>query len=275
LKAKGHEVLPVGRKAVAGGYDWSAESLTRGVQAADAVINLAGENLFARRWTAAQKEKLIASRVTGTTELSRLVAARKPACFISASAIGFYGPNATDTLDESSPSGSDFLAGLCRQWEEATREASAAGVRTLVVRTGVVLDPNGGALAQMLPPFRLGVGGPLGSGSQWVSWIHLDDLVELFLFLLGAEGCSGAFNATAPNPVSMKELSRALGKALHRPAVMPVPGFALRLALGEVADILLTGQRVLPQRALAAGVGFRFPEVSGALEDLVGKKLVT
>jgi uncharacterized protein (TIGR01777 family) len=271
LESAGHAVLPVSRREGAR-YDWSSESLARGVSEADAVIHLAGENLFAKRWNARQKQLLWSSRYDATRKLASFVAARKPACFLSASAVGYYGASDDAELDESSPHGRDFLADLCRDWESATEEAAEAGVRTAIVRIGVVLGPDGGALAKMLPPFKLGLGGPLGNGKQWVSWIHVDDLASLFVFLLEHPKASGAFNGTAPQPVRMKELAAALGRALHRPAIFPVPAPILRAALGEVADIMLTGQRVVPRRAREAGFEFRFPDVDSALRDVVAKK---
>jgi len=271
LEAAGHRVLPVSRK-VGAGYDWSAASLAWGVRDADAVIHLAGENLFGKRWSAAQKELLRSSRTEPTKQLSALVAERKPVCFISASAVGYYGPNAEDHLHEGSPQGNDFLAGICADWESATSAASNAGVRTAVVRTGVVLGMGGGALSKMLPPFKLGIGGPLGSGKQWVSWIHIDDLISLFLFILANPKASGVFNGTSPQPVTMKEFAKALGRVLHRPAFFPVPAPMLRLALGEVADILLSGQYVEPRHAMEAGFQFQFADIDKALTDIAGWK---
>ena len=268
LERGGHTVLPVSRKAGVG-HDWSDESLARGVAAADAVIHLAGENLFGKRWSPEQKQRLWSSRYDTTKKLAALVAARRPACFLSASAVGYYGASDGATLQEGSPRGSGFLAELCADWEAATEAASEAGVRTAIVRIGVVLGEGGGALAKMLPPFRLGLGGPLGSGRQWVSWIHVDDLVALFVRLLADPKAAGIYNGTAPNPVTMSELARALGKALHRPAIFPVPAPVLRLALGEVADVLLTGQRVIPRRALEAGLRFEHADVEGALRDVL------
>jgi uncharacterized protein (TIGR01777 family) len=273
LTAAGHTVLPVSRRAGGtDGYDWSDERLARGVRAADAVIHLAGENLFGKRWSAKQKQVLRSSRVEATTKLARLVAERKPACFISVSAVGYYGESVDARFREDSPRGQGFLADLCGEWEASTAAASDAGVRTAIVRLGVVLGQGGGALAQMLPPFKFGVGGPLGSGQQWVSWIHIDDLASLFLFLLEHSAAAGVFNGTAPQPVTMKRLAAALGHALHRPAIFPVPGPIVRLALGEVADVLLTGQHVEPRRAQDAGVTFRFADVDSALSDIVAKK---
>lgn len=271
LESKGHTVRTVSRRPGAH-HDWSDASLARGVAETDAIVHLAGENLFDKRWSPARKALLVSSRVDTTRKLAALVAQRKPACFLSASAIGWYGTSETATMDESSPPGSDFLADLCGEWERAAEAAAEAGVRTCRVRVGVVLGKGGGALSKMLPFFRLGVGGPLGSGRQWISWIHVDDLCGLFLFLLENARASGAYNGTAPNPVTMKELARALGRALHRPSALPVPAPMLRLAVGEVADVLVTGQRVLPRRALEAGFAFEHPEVEAALRDLLGRK---
>ncbi|HEX4997048.1 MAG TPA: TIGR01777 family oxidoreductase [Terriglobia bacterium] len=270
LEAAGHQVFPVSRTAGKGGYDWSDASLRKGVEDTDAVIHLAGENLFGRRWTAKQKAVLWSSRHDTTTRLAALVAARRPSCFMTASAVGYYGASDDTTFHEGSPPGKGFLADLCVDWEASTAAAVNAGVRSVIVRTGVVLGKGGGALAQMLTPFKLGLGGPLGSGRQWVSWIHIDDLTALYTFLLEAPHAVGPYNGTAPNPVTMTEFATALGQALHRPAVLPVPGIALRLALGEVADVLLTGQRVRPRRALESGFTFRFPEIGEAFRNIVG-----
>ena len=268
-QSRGHQVLPVSRKLVSGCFDWSPASLEAGVAAADAIVHLAGENLFGRRWTEAQKKVLIESRVETTSRLASLAAQRRPVAFLSASAIGYYGPSERQGLDENAPAGQDFLAQLSRRWEEATAPAGAAGVRTVLLRSGVVLGREAGALKQMLPPFKLGVGGPIGSGRQWLSWIHIADEVGLILFLLESQAASGPFNLTAPNPVTMREMARTLGKVLHRPAVLPVPGFALKAALGEVADVLLTGQHVVPRCALEAGYSFQFPALDGALRDVL------
>jgi uncharacterized protein (TIGR01777 family) len=270
LAASGHRVMPVSRRS-GSSYSWADASLLEGVQKADAVIHLAGENLFSKRWSARQKDILRSSRIDPTKKLAALVAARKPSCFISASAVGYYGPNATGQLRETSPQGNDFLAGLCAEWENAASAAAGAGVRTAVVRTGVVLGPGGGALSKMLLPFKLGLGGPLGSGKQWVSWVHIDDITSLYVFLLENQTASGAFNGCAPQPVNMKDFAKALGRALHRPAVFPVPAPMLRLALGEVADVLLTGQYVVPQRAMDAGFRFQFTDVQAAFENIVGR----
>lgn len=268
LRAAGHQVLTVSR-GVEGDYDWSPESLEKGVGVADGIVHLAGENLFGKRWNPTQKKVLVSSRVETTRQLAELAAEKGVRSFISASAIGYYGPRDDVSVDETGAKGDDFLAGLCVEWEAAVEPAREAGLAVAIVRIGVVLGLGGGALQKMLPPFRLGLGGPLGSGRQIVSWIHIDDLVDLFVFLLAQPDAEGVFNGTAPNPVTMKELSRALGRALHRPALFPVPGFLLKLALGEVADVLLTGQTVEPSRALEAGFEFRHETIGQALDDLL------
>jgi hypothetical protein len=273
LRAAGHEVLAVSRSRAKGDFDWSEKGLESGVEACDAIVNLAGENLFAKRWNPRQKQLLWSSRVEGTTRLAALAAVHRPRCFVSASAVGWYGPHGDETLDESSPRGDDFLSELCLDWETATEAAVEAGVRTAIVRIGVVLGAGGGALQKMLPPFRLGIGGPLGNGRQWVSWVHLDDLADLIRFLIENDGAQGVFNATAPNPVTMKQLAATLGRVLHRPTLFAVPAPVLKVALGEVSSILLTGQRVLPRRAEAAGFRFRHPELAAALADVLGREL--
>jgi uncharacterized protein (TIGR01777 family) len=268
---EGHQILPVSRNPRGRGFGWSSQSLADGVAAADAIVHLAGENLFGERWTEGQKQILVRSRVDTTARLAALAAARRPLVLVSASAIGYYGPSDCQGLDEESPAGGDFLATLCRAWEDAVAPAKDAGVRTAIARLGIVLGAEGGALKQMLPPFKLGVGGPIGSGRQWMSWVHGDDVAALLLFLVETRSALGAYNITAPNPVTMREMATTLGGVLHRPALLPVPGFALRLVLGEVADVLLTGQHVVPRRAREAGFRFRFPSLEPALQDLLGK----
>lgn len=237
----------------------------------DAVVNLAGEPLFGPRWSERRRAELRSSRVATTARLARAIAgaARRPAVFVSGSAVGIWGDRGDEQLDERSSPGQGFLAELCGAWEAAARPAEEAQVRTVLLRTGVVLGAEGGALATMLPPFRLGLGGRLGHGRQWMPWIHIDDWLELVVRALRDESLSGALAATAPEPVRNSEFTRALGQALRRPTPFPVPGVALELVLGEVASLLLTGQRVRPTRALAAGFAFRFPTLAGALEDLV------
>jgi hypothetical protein len=250
--------------------DGSAGAWASEVGEADALVNLAGEGIADRRWSAQRKEALRASRLLATRSLVEAVrrAARPPRVFVSGSAVGYYGPRGDEILTERDDPGSDFLARLAAEWE---REAAAApaSVRVAVVRTGLVLDPAGGALRKMLLPFRLGLGGRVGSGRQYMPWIHIDDWVRLIAWILASEGARGAFNATAPAPVTNAAFTRALGRALSRPAVIPVPGFAVRVLLGELAGALLTGQRAVPARALEMGFAFRFTEIEPALADLL------
>jgi uncharacterized protein (TIGR01777 family) len=240
---------------------------------AEAVVSLLGEPIFGRRWTAAQKKRIRESRVDGT---QRLVAAMRavapearPKVFVSGSAIGYYGPRGDQELFEDAPSGDDFLAEVCREWEKAALEAADLGIRVVIVRTGIVLGPGGGALAQMLPIFRLGGGGPIGSGSQFMSWIHLDDMASLIVHAIVTPSLTGPVNGTAPNPVTNKAFGKALGKVLHRPAFVPTPRLALRVIFGESADILATGQRVVPRKAVASGFTFAFPDLEPALRACV------
>ena len=237
----------------------------------DAIVNLAGENLYDRRWTAARKQALRASRIDTTRHLVDWIAAqqRKPRVLVSGSAIGWYGPRGDEELDENASPGDDFAAQLCRDWEAEAEKASAFGVRVCRVRTGIVLDADGGALAKMLMPFRLGLGGRFGDGRQWMSWIAREDEVRLIRWLLDTESAQGAYNATAPAPLTNAEFTRTLGAALHRLAILPAPAFALRLMLGEMAELLLSGQRVLPARAQAQGFAFRHRDLAGALNAIL------
>jgi uncharacterized protein (TIGR01777 family) len=239
--------------------------------ACDAVINLVGENVLARRWNAAFKKLLIESRTLPTRHVVAALrdhpttAAGQPRVLVNASAIGYYGPRGDEELDENTPPAHDFFGSLCAEWEKEAMAALAFGIRVCTVRVGIVLDKTGGALAKMLTPFRWGVGGRLGSGRQWMSWIHHDDLVGLFLLPLDNPRLSGALNGTAPNPVTNSEFTRTLGKVLHRPTWLPAPAWGLRLLLGEMANALVTGQRVLPRASLAQGFTFRYPTLEPAL----------
>lgn len=235
----------------------------------DGVINLAGEPIADARWTPARKRRLEQSRITLTEELVAWIARaeHRPACLISASAVGFYGDQGAQALDEQSAPHVEYQHTLCHRWEEAARAAGALGVRTVLLRIGLVVGAGGGFLARMLPPFRLGLGGPIGNGRQWMSWIHREDLLGLIEWLLAREEAAGVYNATAPEPVDSRGFARALGKVLHRPALLPVPAPVLRLALGEMSCLLLGGQRVLPARALAEGYRFRYPSLEGALRE--------
>ncbi|MBL8256764.1 MAG: TIGR01777 family oxidoreductase [Pseudoxanthomonas mexicana] len=237
----------------------------------EAVVNLAGEPLMAGRWNATRKAEFRASRLGTTQALIAWMARQslRPRVLVSGSAIGYYGPRNDEALDESAAPGDDFAAQLCRDWETAAMQAEGLDVRTCRVRTGIVLGTDGGALAKMLPPFRLGVGGPMGDGRQWMSWIHRDDLVRMIAWLLDSDRAGGAYNGAAPMPVSNRDFARALGKALRRPAVLPTPSFVLKAGFGEMAQLLLTGQRVLPAHALAEGFEFGFPTLEAALTDLL------
>lgn len=250
-------------------------ALERVVADVDAVVNLAGEPIVGQRWSDAYKRRLTDSRVQLTRRLAAALArvARdgRSRTLVSASAVGYYGERGDERLSEQSPAGSDFLAQLCQAWESATAAAREAGVRTAILRIGVVLGPEGGALAKLLPPFRLGLGGPIGSGRQWMPWIHLLDLVELITTALGDARYAGAIDAVAPAPVTNGELARTLGRVLGRPAVLPVPSVLLRLALGEAAVTLLGSQRVEGGRLAELGFVHRFPTLEAALYEVVGR----
>jgi uncharacterized protein (TIGR01777 family) len=238
----------------------------------DAVIHLAGESVVGR-WTEAKRKAIRDSRVEGTRNLATALAKTdaKPGVLVCASAIGFYGNRGEELLREESPGGQGFLPEVCREWEEASRIAAKAGIRTLNVRIGMVLSSKGGALAKMLTPFKLGLGGRLGSGKQWMSWIHVDDIVGAIHHALNTESLSGAVNLVAPNPVRNAEFTKTLASVLGRPAWFPVPGFALRAAFGGMAnELLLASQHVEPEKLVASGYSFRFRELRAALENLVG-----
>jgi uncharacterized protein len=232
--------------------------------AADAVVHLAGEPI-AQRWTEAAKRDIRASRADGTNRLVESLRASPPRVFVSASATGYYGPRGDERLDEHVRPGDDFLAEVCRVWEAAAQRAETLGARVAIMRTGVVLDRAGGALAKMLPFFRLGIGGPVAGGRQYLSWIALDDLVRLYLAALDGEHWTGPFNATAPEPVTNRDFAHALGRAIGRPAVLPVPGFAVRRLYGEMATVVTTGQRAIPARAVELGFRFVHADLDGAL----------
>ncbi|WP_434952260.1 TIGR01777 family oxidoreductase [Shewanella sp. HL-SH4] len=237
----------------------------------DAVINLAGEPIVAKRWTKNQKIRICHSRWDITQKLSQLIASSKqpPTTFISASAIGYYGRQGLDPVDEHSQFHDEFSHQICQKWEQLALEADSSTTRVCIPRIGIVLGKNGGALSKMLPPFKLGLGGPIGKGKQGMSWIHQDDLVALIIWMLTTPTTRGIYNATAPNPVSNAEFSSALGKALNRPAKIIAPPLALRLAMGEMSELLTEGQYVLPTRALSEGFTFKFTDVNSALAAIV------
>ena len=247
------------------GGDWQQE-----VDGADGIVNLAGEPIAGKRWSKEQKEKLRASRIDATRALvSAIAKARvKPKFLVSASAVGYYGPHGDEILTESGAAGGDFLSRLCLDWEGEALKAETHGVRVATVRTGIVLGKGQGALAKMVPPFKMFLGGPLGSGKQYMPWIHIEDEIGLLLFLIQNETARGAFNATAPNPVTMEEFAKALGEVLNRPSWVSVPPSALALIAGEMADMLLTGQRAVPEAATKLGYVFQYPMVGAALQSL-------
>jgi uncharacterized protein (TIGR01777 family) len=236
----------------------------------DAVVNLSGEPI-AQRWNEAVKQAILDSR----TKLPRQflealsqIPGRRTASYISASAIGYYGTSESETFVEDNPPGADFLAQVCEAWERQAMAASELGMRVAIVRTGLALGNDGGALAKILPPFRIGLGGIVGTGRQWYSWIHIDDLIGVYISVL--EGGAGPFNATAPNPVTNEDFTQALGAALHRPAAFPAPAFALKLMLGEGASVVTTGQRALPKRIVSErGYTFAYPQLDAALSNLL------
>lgn len=282
LKARGDDVLVLARDPERATAELGVRALAwdavdgpppaEALAGRDAVVHLAGAPV-AQRWSEKSKRAILESRETGTRNLvDGLRAAQpRPTVLVCASAVGYYGPRGDEPLTESSPPGSDFLADVCVRWEQEAARAAQDGVRVVHLRTGVVLDADGGALKKMLPPFRAGVGGPVAGGDQYMPWIHVDDVVGLYLKALDDAGWSGAYNASAPEPVTNKAFSKALGTALRRPAVAPVPAFALRVLYGEMAEIVTEGQRAVPERALAEGYAFRHTELVPALKDALGK----
>lgn len=258
------EVSIVGYQPTVAG-DWQAA-----IAGCDAVVNLAGAGIADGRWTEARKQEILDSRQGGTRRIVEAIAAAnpRPSVLINSSAIGFYGASDTATFTETSSAGKGFLAEVCQSWESEAQAVTVHGTRLAIFRTGIVLG-DGGALGKMLPAFRAFAGGPLGSGQQWFSWIHLADLVALIERAIDDASFSGTYNATAPNPVRMQELCQVLGDLLQRPSWLPVPAFALDLLLGEAAQVVLEGQRVLPDRAQQAGFEFRYPLLRPALEAIV------
>jgi uncharacterized protein len=251
--------------------DGSSGAWAHAINGADAVINLAGESIAAKRWSARQKQTLRDSRLLATRSLTTAIreAARLPAAFISGSAVGYYGDRGDETITEASAPGTDFLADLAKDWEAAANDVAQL-TRVALVRTGIVLDRRGGALPKMLPPFQMFVGGPLGTGTQYMPWIHKDDWVRLVSWIATSDGARGPVNATSPSPVTNAEFSKALGRALKRPSLLPAPAFALRIALGEMADaLLLSGQRALPVRATDLGFSFRYSNIDEALGSVL------
>ncbi|MBM3465412.1 MAG: TIGR01777 family protein [Armatimonadetes bacterium] len=272
LAERGHDVVPLGRgRGSAVSWDPEARRVDP-LEGLDAVIHLAGENLASGRWTPAVKERILQSRAEGTRLIAEALARAKnpPSTLLSASAVGFYGNRRDALLTEESPPGDGFLSKVCQAWEAATEPASEAGIRVAHLRFGVVLSPNGGALARMLTPFRLGLGGPIGDGRQYLSWITLPDLARAVSHLLKDRDLRGAVNFTAPEPVTNADFTKALAEALHRPAIFRVPAFAARLALGEMGEeLLLASQRAVPSVLAQTGFTFENQTIGEALKRLL------
>ena len=280
LAGDGHSVTRLVRSPSKAGGDavlWNPEKGIvdcNGLTGHDAVVHLAGENIAGSSWTPERKASIRDSRVRGTQHLCETLSRleRPPATLVCASAVGYYGDRGSEILREDSPPGKGFLAEVCREWEEAIGEAAQRGVRVVNLRIGMVLSPEGGALAKMLPVFRAGAGGRVGSGEQYVSWIALPDLVGVIRHALVTDSLEGPVNAVTPHPVTNRKFTKTLGRVLRRPTVVPLPAFAARLLFGEMADeLLLAGARTEPAKLLAAGYGFRLPELEGALRSLLGK----
>lgn len=277
LRADGVEVVRLARRATPEPHvlwDPAAGTIDKtGLEGFDAVVHLAGKSIAAGRWTRKLKNEILQSRVVGTELLAQTLAglARPPKAFVCASAIGYYGNRGTEALGETSPAGTGFLPDVCRAWEAAAEPARQKGLRVAHVRFGVVLSERGGALAKMLLPFKLGLGGTLGSGDQFMGWISLEDAVGAVRHVLSTATLEGPLNAVAPQALTNREFTKALGRALHRPTIFPVPGFAVRLVLGEMAEaLLLASQRVEPRRLLESGYRFRHPDIDAALKALLG-----
>jgi uncharacterized protein len=276
LLAQGDEVLILTRNASAAQARFPQAQVVQyrpletgdwqqSIDGCHAVVNLAGEPIAEKKWTVDQKKIILESRELGTQKIVEAIAQAtdRPQVLISASAIGYYGVSETASFDESSPAGQDFLAEICQKWEAA---AQATTIRTVILRLGIVLGNSGGALAKMLPAFKMFMGGPIGTGNQWFSWIQVDDVVAMIVAALQDASMSGTFNATAPQPVKMKDLCVQLGAVMARPSWMPVPGFVLETMLGEGATVVLDGQQVLPKAAIDRGFKFKYPELPAALK---------
>jgi len=287
LQAEGHTVVVLTRDAARGrrvfpesafpkvevvGYTPLVSGAWQGAIApCDGVVNLAGAPLAESRWTPQRKQEIVESRVIGTQKLVEAIAQAnptKPSVLVSSSAIGYYGASETDSFDETSSSGNDFLAHICQEWEAEAQKVIASGTRLVIIRTGIVLA-MGGAIEKMLPPFKLFAGGPIGSGRQWFSWIHRDDLVNLMIAALTQPQMEGVFNGTAPNPVKMVDFAHTLGQVLNRPSWLPVPAIALEALLGDAAQVVLQGQQVLPKRTQASGFTYQYETIQPALQAIL------
>jgi uncharacterized protein (TIGR01777 family) len=283
LVSEGHDVVVLTRRAASEGRSravaWSpdgdAGAWASEIDGAHAVVNLAGESIAGKRWSPSHKRQILDSRIHATRSLTAAIAraSQPPSVLVSGSAVGYYGPLGDGPAVETTPAGSDFLAQVCQQWEAEANRAASARTRVVCVRTGLALERDGGALQQMLPPFKFGVGGPVGSGRQYWSWIHRADWIDLVRWTIATAAVSGPVNATAPEPVRNVEFARSLGWALRRPSFMPAPAFALRLMLGEMADaLLLSGQRALPAKAGALGFSFKYSKLDDTLAAIFGRR---
>ena len=273
LVSSGYELTIISRSSTTKNEEkikfipWDKEALQNAVNNSDIVINLTGESITGKRWTKEQKDLIYKSRIVTTKLLVEAInnAKNKPKKLISISAVGIYGDRGDEKLIEDSSSGSGFLTNVCVDWEA---EAKKAKTNVIVLRLGIVLGKNGGALKKIIPPFKMFIGGPLGSGNQYMPWIAIDDVIGLIMFAIENDSVNGILNATSPNPVTNKEFSNILGKVLHRPSFIPVPGFALKLLLGEMSELLLGSQRVIPERALQLGYKFKYSELESALKGI-------
>lgn len=278
LLREGHEVTVLtrgaGRRVALSGLSYiEGDPTVRGkwqqaVAGHEAVVNLAGTSIFGR-WTPDYKEEIRLSRILTTSHIVESIPEGSKTVLLSTSAVGYYGFHGDEELDESAPPGDDFLARVAVDWEREALKAEEKGTRVVLMRFGIVLGRSGGALQQIMRPFRWFLGGPIGSGKQWFSWIHVDDLVSAICFLMGRGDATGPYNLTSPNPVRNKDFACALGKAMGRPSILPAPGFMIRLILGEFGSIILQGQRVLPKRLSEAGFQFKYPDVENALKNLL------
>ena len=284
LHDKNHEILVLTTNPVSAAFhipvhceihEWNPEinAITPDIlKEVDAVINLAGENIANGRWSTTQKHKITESRIFSVRRLVEAMSYldKKPEVFVSASAIGFYGNRENEVLDEMSPSGNGFLSEVCQEWENEIFTAKSLGVRTLAFRLGMVLGHDGGALNKMLPPFKFGLGGQLGNGSQWMSWIHIDDLVNMLVDAIETPSQKGIYNAVSPKPIQNKNFTKVLGGVVKRPTLFPVPGFVLKMGLGELSDLLLDSQNVSAQKIMKTGFTFKYPDLKDALEEVCG-----
>ena len=274
LNRAGHEIVTLSRNPTAGAIEWQPEkgpAPVKAVEGSRVIIHLAGEPIAERRWTEGVKKKIRDSRVIGTRNLVRGIeaATNRPALLVCASAVGYYGNRGDELLDEASKPGHGFLSDVCVEWEREAKRAEEFGVRVVHLRSGVVLSTEGGAIAKMLPPFRLGIGGRLGDGTQWFPWIHVADVAGMVIHAIENSSVRGPVNAVAPQIVTNAQFTTELASVLNRIAILPAPEFALKLVFGEMAEALLSSQRVSPKAAVESGYAFRFPELAGALKDLL------